>query len=109
MPYDENLAEKVREILDQNQDLVEKKMFGGLAFLTRGNMAVGISGDSLMVRVGVDAYQDAMAEPGVDVFGKSGSPMTGWVLVSPSRLSDEPGLMHWVDRGMSFASTLPPK
>lgn len=109
MAYDEMLAEKLRDILDQDETLVEKKMFGGLAFLSNGNMAVGVSGDSLIVRVGADGYEAAIAEPGVDVFGKAGSPMTGWVLVSPSRLRDEPNLRHWVDRGMSFASTLPPK
>lgn len=109
MAYDETLAERIRDLLDTHADLDEKKMFGGLAFLIQGNMVVGVSGDSLMVRVGPENYESALAEPGVDVFGKTGSPMRGWVLASPQTIMSHDGLSRWVETAVSFASTLPPK
>lgn len=109
MAYDETLARRVASILDDEPDLSEKKMFGGLAFMVSGNMAVGVSGDSLMVRVGAEHYEATLAEPGVQEFGKTGSPMRGWVLVSPNRLDGEPTLESWVDRGRAVAKSLDPK
>jgi TfoX/Sxy family transcriptional regulator of competence genes len=109
MAYDETLARRVDELLDDEPDLTEKKMFGGLAFMINGNMAVGIGGDSLIVRIGLDAFEAALAEPGVEEFGDSGRPMRGWVLVSPDRLADEPALASWVNRGRGIAKSLPPK
>ena len=109
MAFNENLAERVRDLLADQPDLTEQKMFGGLAFLLSGNMAVGVSGDSLMVRVGADNYEATLAEPGVAVFGKTGSPMRGWVLASPGIIDSDDGLAVWVDRGATIAKALPPK
>jgi TfoX/Sxy family transcriptional regulator of competence genes len=109
MAYDETLAERTAEELGDEPDLSEKKMFGGLAFLINGNMAVGVSGNSLMVRVGPEEYESALDEPGVNVFDKTGRPMRGWVLVSSLSISDSDGLAYWVGRGRKFASALPPK
>lgn len=109
MAFNEILAERVRDLLANQPDLTEQKMFGGLAFLLSGNMAVGVSGDSLMVRVGADNYEAALAEPGVDVFGKTGNPMRGWVLASPEIIGSDDGLAAWVDRGATIATALPPR
>lgn len=109
MAYSELLAERIRDHLADQRDLSEKKMFGGLAFMVAGNMAVGVSGESLMVRVGVDDYENALEEEGVAEFGKTGSPMRGWVLVSPESISSDVSLREWVDRGRSIATGLPPK
>lgn len=109
MAYDQTLAERVADHLSDEPTLAEKKMFGGLAYLIDGNMAVGISGDSLMVRVGAENYATALAEPGVEIFGKTGREMRGWVFVKPSLIADESSLGSWIDRGRSIAKSLPPK
>lgn len=109
MAYDELLAERVADLLATESTLTEKKMFGGIAFMVQGNMAVGVSGDSLMVRVGKETYEEALAESGVDVLGPGGTPMTGWVLVAPERINDDDGLEDWVERGRQTAVGLPPK
>lgn len=76
MPYDENLADRVREQLSDQDGVTEKRMFGGLAFLLHGNMAVGLSGsDELMVRVGPDGTETALAEPHTRLFDMTGRPM----------------------------------
>ncbi|MGI9262050.1 MAG: TfoX/Sxy family protein, partial [Woeseiaceae bacterium] len=74
MAYDEGIAERIREIFDDRPDMIEKKMFGGIAFLHSGNMCCGITDDMLMARVGPDAYEDAMQRPHtreMDFTGKS--------------------------------------
>lgn len=109
MAYDEALAEKVAEYLESQPDVTERKMFGGIGFMIQGNMAVGVSKDALMVRVGVDDYEGALSEPYVRKFDMKGGEMTGWVLVDPPALSDEPGLSKWIDRGRVIALSFPPK
>lgn len=84
-------------------------MFGGIAFMVGGNMAVGVSGDDLMVRVGKQTYDDALTETGVREFDMSGRPMRGWVLVSDKGYSTEADLKSWIDRGVSYSESLPPK
>jgi TfoX/Sxy family transcriptional regulator of competence genes len=110
MAYDDVFAHRIREALADTEDIREKPMFGGLAFLLRGNMAVGIaSTGELMVRVGVDGADDAVAEPHTRPFEMSGRAMTGWILVAPEGVATERGLAAWVARGVAFAATLPPK
>lgn len=77
MAYDEGLATRVRETVGSEPGLVEKKMFGGLAFMIDGNLAVGIVGDDLMARVGPDAYEAALTRPHARPFDMTGRPMTG--------------------------------
>jgi TfoX/Sxy family transcriptional regulator of competence genes len=108
MAYDEALAERIRDRIAASPGVTDKRMFGGIAFLTNGNMTVGVSGDDLMVRVGKEAYEDALAEPGVRPFDMSGHPMTGWVLVDGAQLDDDV-LTDWIDRARAFVATLPPK
>jgi TfoX/Sxy family transcriptional regulator of competence genes len=84
-------------------------MFGGIAFMVGGNMAVGVSGDELMVRVGKESHDDAIALTGARTFDKSARPMRGWVMVAPEGIATEEALLAWIDRGIEFARTLPPK
>jgi len=83
-------------------------MFGGLGFLLDGNMAVGVSGDALMVRLPADD-EGAAAEPGVRPFEVGGRSMKGWLLIDPPGQEKAKDLRRWVDRGTTFARTLPPK
>ena len=108
MAYDEALVQRILDVIDD--DVVDtKKMFGGLAVLLEGNMAVGVSGDEVMVRVGVDGFDDALTRDDVRPFDMSGKRMNGWVLVGGDAIAEDRGLTHWVDVGMSYAGTLPPK
>ena len=109
MAYDEQLAERVRALLSDAPDYDEKKMFGGIGFLIRGNMACGVKGDGLMLRVGKEAYEATLQEPDVSIFGKPERPMTGWVLVRPEGLAEDEDLAGWVERGREQAMALPPK
>lgn len=109
MAYDEGLAERVRALLADTPDLVEKKMFGGLGYMVRGNMACGIYQDSLVVRVGPERYEEALAHPLARPFDITGRPMTGWVMVAPEGCHSEADLSQWVEAGVEFALTLPPK
>jgi hypothetical protein len=106
MAYDEGLATRVREVLGEQPGLAEKQMFGGLAFLVHGNMACGVRGDDLIVRV---AAETAMGEPGVRPFDLTGRPMTGWLLVDANGHAQDEDLHRWVDRGLAHATSLPPK
>jgi len=109
MAYDEKLAERVRELLKRRRGIGEKKMFGGLAFLVNGHMACGIIGDELMVRVGPEAYDAALKKPGARAMDFTGRPMKGMVYVGPRGIRPAPGLEAWVEQGLSYARSLPPK
>ncbi|POX48245.1 RNA methyltransferase [Streptomyces sp. Ru71] len=109
MAYDEGLAERVRALLGTGPDIAEKRMFGGLAFLLRGNMAVGVTGDDLMVRVGPDATDAALARPGTRLFDMTGRPMRGWVVIAGQAVAEDDALRAWVAQGRDFAAGLPPK
>ena len=109
MAYDEGLARRVSDALAGVDGVVERKMFGGLAFMVKGNMATGILGDRLMVRVGADAYDEALSEPHCGPMDFTGRPMRGFVVVESEGVASEAGLEEWVGRGVGFALTLPPK
>ncbi len=108
MAFDEGLASRVREALG-DAGLTEKRMFGGVGFLLNGNMACGLINSDLIVRVGPAAYAEALAEPGARPFDITGRAMSGWVMVSPDGHDADHDLRAWVDRGVAFAATLPPK
>lgn len=109
MAYDEELAERIRESVDPAPELVEKKMFGGLAFLFDGKMAVALSGrDGLMVRVGPADFPDLLDGEVVTPMTMGGREMKGWVLVAPAALADDAVLREWVARGRAYAASLPP-
>jgi len=109
MAYDEALTQRVRDHIGGSDAVVGKKMFGGIAFMNHGNMAVGISNDELMVRVGLDNFDEIVSEPGVREFDMTGKRMKGWILVDSQATGDDSDLHDWVDVGMSYAASLPPK
>ena len=109
MAYDEALAGRVRELISARADVSERKMFGGIAFMVGGNMAVGVTGGELMVRLDPGDSEKALTEEGVRVFDMTGRPMKGWILVSGDRTSGEEGLAEWVEAGADYAASLPPK
>ena len=109
MPYDETLARRVQRILARQPGVVEKKMFGGLAFMLNGNMAVGIHRDKLMVRVGPAGYEEALSRPNCYPTDITGRPMRGFVMVDPEGIDGDRQLADWVQRGVDFASSLPAK
>lgn len=109
MAYDEKLADRVREVLRRRRSIEEKKMFGGLAFLVNGHMACGIVGDDLMVRVGADAHEAALKKRGARPMDFTGRPMKGMVYVAPSALRRSTSLETWVEKGLAYARSLPPK
>lgn len=109
MAYDEDLAARIRDLLKQRDDVAEKKMFGGLAFLVNGNMAVAASGQGgLMVRCN-PAESDDHVVAGADPMTMRGRPMTGWLRVGAGRLRDTEDLRRWVDVGVAYSSSLPAK
>ncbi len=109
MPFDERLAARIRQRMDGRSDVAERKMFGGIAFLVRGHMCCGIIGSDLMVRVGRDDFERLVAEPHARPMDFTGRPSKGMVYVSPAGLRTTRSLSTWVDRGLRFVSTLPPK
>jgi len=109
MAYDEALAERIRKTLLGKRGLTERKMFGGIAFMLRGRMFVGILDDSLMARVGPQNYEDALARHGVRKMDFTGKPMRGYVFVGPKALRTDAQLKHWLDLCADFTATLPAK
>jgi hypothetical protein len=109
MAYDNRLAERLRGALEAEPGVVERRMFGGLAYMVDGNMACGVIGDDLMVRVGPGAFDDAMSRPHVRVMDFTHRPSRGMVYVAPAGVSTEADLAEWVRRGVQFARSLPPK
>lgn len=109
MAYDLKLAERIRPLVNKQQTLAEKQMFGGVGWLVNGNMAVGIWMNALVVRVGPEAYAACLEEPQVGEFDITGRPMRGWVLVAPESIATKKVLLRWLDLGLSFAASLPPK
>lgn len=109
MAYNHAVADDIRARIGDHPGLTEKEMFGGVAFMVNGNMAIGVSGDELMVRVGKDAHDQAVALPGARIFDMGARQMRGWVAVAPEGFAADDDLEDWVDRGVAFAESLPPK
>jgi TfoX/Sxy family transcriptional regulator of competence genes len=109
MSFDEGLAERLREVLRSESAISEKKMFGGLAFMCRDYMFVGIVGDTLMARVGPSSYEQALARPHVREMDFTGKPMKGYVYVDSPGFEEDAALAHWVNHCLLFVQSLPPK
>ncbi|MEZ5940038.1 MAG: TfoX/Sxy family protein [Planctomycetaceae bacterium] len=107
MAFDNQLAERIRPAM-VTAGAVEKKMFGGLGFLIQGNMCVGVWKESLIARVGPDAYESALQDPNAREFDITGRAMRGWVMVDCSSL-DETEFANWLERSLDFVLTLPAK
>jgi hypothetical protein len=109
MAFDETLAGRVREVLGRRRGLAEKKMFGGIAFLAGGHMFCGVIGEDLVVRVGPEAWADALARRHARPMDFTGTPLKGYVYVAPPGVRTAASLEGWVERGLAFARTLPRK
>src|SRR5262249_15241433 len=107
MAYDEGLAERIRGVLDEQPGLSEKRMFGGIAFMVRGHMTVGIVQDKLMVRVGPESYDRVLRERHARKMDFTGKPMKGFVYVVPAGYESDADLERWVGLGVTHASALP--
>lgn len=109
MAYDEGLAQRVREEMEELSGYSEKKMFGGVGFMLYGNMANGVIGKELIVRVGQDQYETALEEPQARPFDMTGRPMTGWMVFTGAAYASDEDLRAWVERGVDYARSLSPK
>jgi TfoX/Sxy family transcriptional regulator of competence genes len=110
MAYDEDLANRLRELLADEDSVTERKMFGGLAFLLRGHMTVSASRNGgLLARVDPDETDAALARPHATLMTMGGRTMDGWITVAPEGVKTKRELAAWVKRSVAFVKTLPPK
>ena len=109
MAYDENLAARIRRGLAKKRGITEKKMFGSVGFLLKGNLLVGVWKQSLVGRLGPGEGAKALAEPYVRPFDITGKAMKGWVLVDPAGFVTDAELQAWLDRAFAFVKSLPAK
>ena len=110
MAYDEELAGRIRERVASEDGLTEKRMFGGLAFLVNGNMAVSASGQGgLLLRVDPAQTDELVRAPNARRFEMRGREMDGWLRIDPAGLGTDADLARWVDVGVDYARSLPPK
>ena len=109
MAFDEGLAQRIREELEDDPGLTEKKMFGGIGFMLHGNLACGVIQDEMIVRVGPDAYGRAVKKKHARPFDFTGKPMKGWLYVAPDGYESDRDLRAWVALGADFARSLPKK
>ncbi len=107
MSYDERLAERIRGVLAARDDVVEKKMFGGLCFMVAGSMCCGLTKTDFMVRVGPEQYEEALAQPHARPMDFTGRALKGMVYVAPEGIRTAVALGRWVSLGVLFVSTLP--
>ncbi len=109
MAYSEELAERVRAEIGGRDGVTEKQMFGGIAWLVGGNMAVGTLGENLMVRVAKDEYDRILTEPHAGPMNFTGRTMRGFVEIDAAGIADDAGLARWIDEGANYAASLPAK
>ena len=110
MAYDEDLANRIRELIGEEPDLTEQRIFGGLAFLIAGNMSVAASGQGgLLVRVDPGETDELLAKPNARPFEMRGRAMQGWLRVDAEGVQTKRQLERWVKRGVGYARSLPAK
>ncbi len=110
MAYDEDLANRIRELVADQPGLTEQKMFGGLAFLIGGNMSVSASGQGgLLLRIDPEQTEELVSKPHAHPFVTRGRAMDGWLRVEPDGIKTKRQLERWVQRSVSYARSLPPK
>jgi len=107
MAYDEQLADRVRAILQDRPGITERRMMGGLAFLCRGRMCGGVLGRDLVVRVGRDEMEAALRRPHVRPMDFTGRPLAGFAYVAPEGVRRTARLQAWLDRGLAVAAATP--
>jgi TfoX/Sxy family transcriptional regulator of competence genes len=109
MAYDETLAERIRATVAGRDGISEQKMFGGLCFMTGGNMFCGVSKGELMVRIGPDNHDAASSRPGTRPMDFTGRPMRGYLFVAADAIATSEALTGWVEQCLAFTESLPPK
>jgi TfoX/Sxy family transcriptional regulator of competence genes len=109
MAFDEALADRIRDVLASRSDLSERKMFGGIAFMLAGNMAVGVIGEDLMVRLDPADAEKALREPHTRPMDFTGKPAKNMVYVDAQGTASDEDLAAWVEASADYASSLPPK
>ena len=110
MAFDEHLAARIRRLVGDRPDRTEKKMFGGLAFLVGGNMAIAASGQGgILVRVDPEESDALVAATPAEPMEMGGRSMAGWLRVDTAAVTDDAALAEWVERGVGYAGSLPPK
>lgn len=109
MAYDEELGKRIKSVLEETTAFEEVKLFGGVGYMIRRNMACGVHKDMLVVRLEKEHYDRDIQLPITQPFDITGREMRGWMLVSPQGVEKEADLRHWVQTGVEFALTLPAK
>jgi TfoX/Sxy family transcriptional regulator of competence genes len=109
MAYDEALAARIRAAMTGRDGLSERRMFGGVCFMLRGNMFAGVESGRIMLRVGAGRYEAALARPGAKLMDFTGRPMTGFVFVDSSAVESDAGLDEWLQEALGYVEMLPPK
>lgn len=109
MAYDEGLALRIRDLLQDNKNIKEKKMFGGLCFMISGHMAFGIINNELMARVGPQQYEMSLSRAHAKEMDFTGKALRGMIYVAPEGLTTDQDLKSWLDVCLTFISSLPPK
>ena len=109
MAYDENLAARLRSQFARRNDVHEKRMFGGLAFLLRGNMCVGVHGSDLIVRLPPEDTEGALKAAHTRRFDLTGRPMQGWILAGPKGTTTDAALGKWLTGAIEYVESLPAK
>lgn len=109
MPFSTALADRIRKLLGKRAGLTEKKMFGGIGFLVRGNMCCGVHGEDMIVRLSPEQTDAALAKAHTKPFDLTGRPMKGWILVDPKGLGTEAEISHWIATSTAYAESLPAK
>jgi TfoX/Sxy family transcriptional regulator of competence genes len=109
MSFDNHLADRIRKQLANQEGLTEKKMFGGIGFLLNGNMCCGVLGEEVVIRLDPEQTEKALTNKYTREFDFSGRPMKGWIYVGAKAVENETDLKHWVQIGLKYAGSLPPK
>lgn len=109
MPYDEDLAERVREIVNEKAKPTEMNMFGGIAFMVSGHMCVGVIKGNVVLRLGGEEAELALQNPDVRPMDFTGKPMRNFLYLEPGTTSSDSDLRAWIDKALEFVATLPPK
>lgn len=109
MAFDQGLAQRLRDIFEDQSDVEEKKMFGGLCFMVSNHMCCGIQGETLMARVGPKNYEKCLARENTREMDFTGRPLKGMIYVTPAGIESDLQLNHWVSLCLDFVASLPPK
>lgn len=109
MAYDKDLAARIRGSIETQSGLTEREMFGGIGFMLHGNMACGVIGNDMIVRVSPEQTEQLLEKSHTKVFDFSGRPMKGWIVVEPEAIARKSDLEIWVRLGVERARSLPPK